>query len=446
MPPYWALGFHLCRWGYNNLTNMKAVRARMLANQIPQDVQWNDIDYMKDQKDFTIDPKNFGQLSEFVDELHAEGMHYVLMTDPAISVTPNYEPFTTGVEKDVFVKDFKGEILRGKVWPGTTAFPDFFHPNVSEYWYGQISKFHEQIKFDGLWIDMNEPSNFVHGSLTGCPDSKYEKPPYTPAIIGGELAGVTICMTATQMAGKGLHYNLHSLYGYSESVETMKAVRKTLGKRSLVISRSTFSGSGHHAGHWLGDNHATWDDLYLSIAGILNFNIFGVPMVGADICGFQGDTTEELCARWMQLGAFYPFSRNHNDRPPRAQDPAAFGELLASSSKAALETRYALLPYLYTLLCRAHTGQRGTVARPLFFEFPKDHATAGIDSQFMWGSGLMISPVLQQSATSVKAYIPAGRWYEFHNVSRALFLFLYNVVRAMLEKSYTYNRKSHPSF
>ena len=80
MPPYWALGFHLCRFGYNSISNMEMVRKRMSDNQIPQDTQWNDIDYMKHHLDFTIDNINFNGLSKFADHLHNIGMHYVLMT------------------------------------------------------------------------------------------------------------------------------------------------------------------------------------------------------------------------------------------------------------------------------------------------------------------------------------------------------------------------------
>lgn len=80
MPPYWSLGFHLCRYGYNTIEHMEEVRERMAANKIPQDTQWNDIDYMQSYRDFTVDNVKYKGLPEFVDKLHSEGMHYILMT------------------------------------------------------------------------------------------------------------------------------------------------------------------------------------------------------------------------------------------------------------------------------------------------------------------------------------------------------------------------------
>ena len=141
----------------------------------------------------------------------------------------------------------------GKVWPGETAFPDFYHPNTSIYWYNQMDEFQKKIKFDGLWIDMNEPSNFVSGSVHGCADNKLNHPPYVPAVIGGKLYDKTICMDAKHHIGK--HYDLHSLYGHSEAVVTMEVLRKILRRRTLVVTRWSFSGTGAHAAHWLGDNH-----------------------------------------------------------------------------------------------------------------------------------------------------------------------------------------------
>ncbi len=79
--------------------------------------------------------------------------------------------------------------------------------------------------------------------------------------------------------------------GLTESIVTRQALMAVhKGKRPFLVSRSTFPGSGFHAGHSLGTNSASAEDLYFSIPGILNFQMFGIPFVGANICGFEGIT------------------------------------------------------------------------------------------------------------------------------------------------------------
>ncbi|KAL1432915.1 hypothetical protein MTO96_001910 [Rhipicephalus appendiculatus] len=146
---------------------------------------------------------------------------------------------------------------------------------------------------------------------------------------------------------------------------------------------------------------------------MLSFSLYGIPMTGSDICGFFDDTTEEMCARWFELGAFYPFSRSHSMKGTRDQDPHSMGPMVVEVAKNALEFRYTLLPYLYTLFHRSHVYGE-TVARPLFFEFPEDPNTYDIDEQFLWGSSLLFNPVLYENESCVRSYIPKGVWYDLN--------------------------------
>ena len=85
------------------------------------------------------------------------------------------------------------------------------------------------------------------------------------------------------------------------------------GKRTFIIERSSFAGIGKFSSRWLGDNNSHKAFMGYSVLGIMMMNVFGIPFIGADVCGFIGDTNPELCARWTVVGAFYPFARNHNN-------------------------------------------------------------------------------------------------------------------------------------
>ncbi|XP_027361383.1 alpha-xylosidase 1 isoform X2 [Abrus precatorius] len=386
--PYWAFGFHQCRWGYHNLSVVEDVVENYKKAQIPLDVIWNDDDHMDGHKDFTLNPVNYSRpkLLNFLDRIHSIGMKYIVIIDPGIDVNSSYGVYERGIASDVFIK-YEGEPFLAQVWPGAVNFPDFLNPKTVSWWGDEIRRFHELVPVDGLWIDMNE----INASGIQAP-------------IGFK----TIATSAVHYNGV-LEYDAHSIYGFSQSIATHKALQGLQGKRPFILSRSTYVGSGKYAAHWTGDNKGTWEDLKYSISTMLNFGIFGVPMVGSDICGFYPQPTEELCNRWIEVGAFYPFSRDHANYYSPRQELYQW-QTVAQSARNALGIRYKLLPYLYTLNYEAHVSG-APIARPLFFSFPTYTECYGLSTQFLLGSSLMISPVLEQGKTQVKALFPPGSWY-----------------------------------
>ncbi|VDK71935.1 unnamed protein product [Litomosoides sigmodontis] len=417
LPAYFALGFQFCRYGYKSLTEMKQTIESIQNASIPIDVAYADIDYMERYKDFTI-----GKNVSFIEWENYDQVQYEIQ---------NKYPLT---------KETK--IMLSVVWPDWhVAFPDFLdpEPSTTEWWIEEFKRLHQMLPFDGIWIDMNEPAAFGTNEYhpfyfddhdrparitpLKCPlndaTSKYDNPPYETwnsyayNFAEAHLSNKTVCMCGMTNRGTQRIYDTKNLYGLAEMIATAKAQRAATGKRGLVLSRSTFVSSGHYGGHWLGDNSARWIDLRTSIIGIQEFNLFGIPYIGADICGFNGETTEELCLRWQQLGAFYPFSRNHNEKGVASQVPSRWPAVARATRKANL-FRYYYLPYLYSLLFDVSL-YGGTVIRPVFFEFTSDPETHDLGEQFMWGSAMLIVPVHQPGVRSVSGYLPSTTWYSLRD-------------------------------
>jgi len=435
MVPFWTLGNHQCRWGYKSIAELEGVINKYASLGIPVDTAWSDIDWMDSYRDFDPDPINYNpkDVQAFMGRMRQNDRHYVVILDPGIKILEGYKTYEEGLQQNVFVRSAVngGKPLVAEVWPGKTLLPDWTAPNTFSWWKQQISRFMAEYPVDGLWIDMNEPSNFLQSGecfmqpdMTTCNDRPAPEhtpagqfdpnyPPYLPGNMN--LVDHTISLDAVH--NTSIEYNIHTMYGFYEAMATQPALESVTGKRSFVLSRSTYPGSGRYTQHWLGDNNSEWSDLFYSISGILNFQMYGIPFVGVDICGFGGNTNAELCARWVQLGSFYPFTRNHNAINSNPQEYYVFGDKVVAIARSSLLTKYSLLSYYYTLLHKS-SKVGGTVLRPVVFEFPTDTepTVPFIDRQFFVGSALMVLPVLDQGANAVTAYVPGmgkEQWYDF---------------------------------
>ncbi|KAG0697209.1 glycoside hydrolase family 31 protein [Suillus ampliporus] len=472
--PAWGFGFHLCRWGYHNISEVKENVAQMRAAGIPLEVQWNDIDLYHAYRDFTTDPVSYpgDEVRDFIQELAANHQHYIPIVDAAIGVTVNstdvYDPFTRGVEEDVWIKNPDGSLYIGQVWPGYTVFPDWFSENILSVWTDSLKNWTDMgVEFSGIWLDMNEPSSFCSSScgtganlsapppkivaavVTGYPEcynqtiwgpsgnmtingtSTYScaassttmpviekrgvgasgeqginlnSPPYAIHNGVGSLNTITVATNATHYGGYA-ELDVHNIFGFMEAKTTHLAVQSILpGKRPFLIGRSTFPSAGKWTGHWLGDNYSKWQYMHLNIQGVLQFQIYQIPMIGADTCGFNNNTDEELCNRWMQLSAFVPFYRNHNRYAALPQEPYRWPSV-ANASRIAIAARYALLPYWYTLFANASMAGLPPV-KALFYEFPDEPELFTVDRQWLVGSDILVTPVLTPGATTVEGIFP----------------------------------------
>ncbi|PHH62097.1 hypothetical protein CDD81_7590 [Ophiocordyceps australis] len=209
-------------------------------------------------------------------------------------------------------------------------------------------------------------------------------------------------------------YDTHNLYGNMMASVVREAIQTIRpGERPFIISRSTFAGGGAKAGHALGDNMATNEHFLESVRSLLSFaSMFQFSMVGSDVCGYAKLSDLGLCARWVALGAFYPFFRNHNALNARPQELYEDTHLKMAARRF-VRIRYRLLDYLYTAFWRA--SMDGTpVVSPLWFQQPLDEKLWSEEVTFNFGPSMLIAPLPFDAMFSTQVYLPDDRFYTWN--------------------------------
>ncbi len=383
MVPRWALGYQQCRFSYTPASRVIEIADTFRIKRIPCDVMWMDIDYMDGYRIFTFNPQTFPDPAALNRDLHIRGFHSAWMIDPGAKVDSTYFVYKSGTANDVWVKTAQGKEFHGDAWPGACAFPDFTQPKTVRWWADLYKDFLDK-GVDGVWNDVNEPqiSNTPTGTMPE--DNKH---------LGGDKIPA------------GPHLKYHNVYGYLMVKASREGIMKARPQnRPFILTRSNFLGGQRFAATWTGDN-ASWEShMTMSVPMILTLGLSGQPFSGADVGGFLFNPDADLFGRWMALGAFYPFSRGHACAGTINKEPWAFGQKVEDVSRMALERRYVLLPYYYTLLHEAsETGM--PIMRPVFFADPKDTLLRAEEQAFLIGENLLVVPEWAQNPA-----LPKGIW------------------------------------
>jgi alpha-glucosidase len=419
LPPKWALGFHQSKFSYTPASKVEEIAKTFRDKAIPCDSIWMDIDYMDHYRIFSFDPQAFPSPKQLNADLKQLGFHNVWMIDPAVKAeaTPGITKiFDSGTADDVWIKQADNSPYKGNVWPGPALFPDFLDPAVRTWWGGFYKDFVAQ-GVTGVWNDMNEPAVFTQAPDTTktMPETNLHRGDPTMVNADGKAQG--------QNGAASPHSRYHNVYGMMMARGTREGMLEAApNSRPFVLSRANYVGGQRYAASWTGDNTASWQHLGFAIPMVLNLGLSGQPFSGPDIGGYRYDQQGQpkgsnptqsqdgkLYARWMGIGTLLPFSRGHYEKGyPWDKEPWSFSDDVTTTSRLALQRRYRLMPYLYTLFEEAsRTGL--PIARPLFFADSKDPKLRSIDNEFLLGTDLLVVGQVQLDAV-VPPILPLGIW------------------------------------
>jgi alpha-glucosidase len=392
LPPRWSLGYQQSRCSYYPESQVMFIAESFRSKRIPLDGIVLDADYLHRYQPFRINKERFPDMRRLADTLRGMNIELTASVNPGIAIDETYEQYRSALEEDVLLRHADGELWVADIAPNTNHFVDFSDPRGRRWWIDNM-KMYQELGIHGYWNDMNEPA--IDGQAI--PDNVMF------AFDGQETTAL----------------EAHNYYGMLMARAAFESAERYGGnRRPFVLSRSGFAGIQRYAAVWSGDNQAKDEHILLGALLVNQMGLSGVPFTGPDLGGYIGDGNKDLFRRWVEVGVFAPYLRNHRQQYAAANEPWAYGEEAEAISKAYIGFRYRLMPYLYSTFYEAtQTGM--PVSRSLVIEHPFE---AGIydpkfQYEFLFGPGLLVNPMT--SAEQAKStYLPPGRWYDLFTDER----------------------------
>ena len=390
MPPLWALGYQQNRYTYYPEAEVLRIARTLREKKIPADGITLDIHYMDRFQLFTWNKTQFPNPVLMNDTLKNLGFKTTVIVDPGIKVAPGAPAYESGLKENVYIKYPDGQNYTGQVWPGWCNFTDFTSEKGRAWWRKQV-KFFAESGVSGIWNDMNEISTWGQKM----PDN----------------------VLFDYDGKKTTHLEAHNVYGLEMARSSYEGALEQFKERPFILTRSGYAGLQRYTAIWTGDNRAEEDHMLQGIRILNSLGLSGVSFTGMDVGGFSGNESIPLYTRWIELGAFTPYFRNHTTLNTKSAEPWTFGEDALVIARNYISLRYQLMPYLYsTFYGSTQNGLPVMRSLAMDYTFDPNVLSPEFQNQYQFGRAFMVAP-FESSKEYGKIYFPEGTWYDLYNDS-----------------------------
>lgn len=384
LPPYWAMGYITCRYGYRSqdetlgvITSLRDIG--MPVSGIVLDLYWEG-DKTSGMGNLDWYKPMWPDAKRMMDSLRHQGVHTVVITEPYFAEeTTNYRPLLDlGLLADPDCPDM-GWVSENKV-----GIIDFMTPRAMD-WMWNFYRARTDEGVDGWWLDLGEPEmigdSVIHadGSTTMQAHNEFGQ---------------------TWIAGLWNKWKQH----YPD-------------RRPFFLPRSGTSGMQRYATFpWTGDIARSWSGMRSQVPALINGGMSGLGYLSSDIGGFVANLRNgghiinpNLYLRWFQMGVFTPVLRTHGHYLPEPYQPE-YGEY-RERLKDLMNLRYRMLPYNYSAAWR--NSVEGTpITTPLGFYTTETEEVNSVNDEYLFGPNILVSPVMDEGATGRRVVFPSGEWID----------------------------------